>query len=901
MLKPTRLVIAALTVAAAASATAQQSSSVHGATPVARATRASARPSIDGKIDEAVWASATAIREFRQSRPDEGQASAVPTEVRFLFDDDALYVAARLSEPRGKAGIRAPLARRDQLLASNGDNGSFNSLTTDKIAIAIDPYHNHLDEVWFEINPAGVRGDRLNGDASWDPVWEGAAVIGEEGWTAEMRIPYSQLRFSRDSIQTWGLQVFRIADRINEQSMWAFRRRDESGGPAYFGHLEGLVITEQPRQLELLPYVVTGAQYKYTSPSNPYRGTRDMRFNAGADIKYNLTSNLTLDATINPDFGQVEVDPATLNLSAYETFYEEKRPFFVANRGAFGFAGSSCMFCSNFSGLGPFYSRRVGRPPQLNGYVSQTSSFADMPDDATILGAAKITGRTSNGFTIGLMEALAGREEARFVPSAGGIEQTQIVEPLTNYFVGRARKDLRQGATQIGVIGTSTLRQVADDPLIDASLRTSATSAGFDWSHAWSNRRYRWRGGFMASDVRGSQTSILATQTSSAHYFQRPDRDETLLDPTATSMQGWGLYTRVAKENGNWLWEIMENTRSPGYEVNDLAFLDRTDYSQTTANLGYSWTRPTRWYRSMFALAGGIHEFNWDRMVTDYQRQAFWSIEFPNYWNMRTFVIRDAETFQDRLLRGGPAVRGFAYTFGHFQVSTDPRRAAVFDVQIRGSDAEDETQTFNFRPGVAFKPSASVFVQLSPNYQFNENSVQYITRVADPTAPAGFAGSRYVFGYTTSKTVSFETRVNWTMRPDVTLQIFAQPFVAAVDYSAFREFAAPGSNQLVDYGTDMGTVSQDPTTGRYTLDPDAAGPAAPFSFNNPNFTSRSLRGTSVLRWEYRPGSTLFLVWTQQRSGASAFGDYEFSRDARAMLADRPDNVFLVKATYWLGR
>ena len=894
------LLAAALCCAAVLPAGAQQAPYDHTTTPVARAIRVTDRVSIDGRLDEPAWNAATAISQFRQSRPDEGQASALPTEVRFLFDDEALYVAAKLGEPRGKAGIRAPLARRDQLLASNGDNGSFNSLTTDKIAIALDPYHNHLDEVWFEINPAGVRGDRLNGDPSWDPVWEGAAMIGEDGWTAEMRIPYSQLRFSRDSIQTWGLQVIRVADRINEQSMWAFRRRDESGGPAYYGHLDGLVITERPRQIELLPYVVTGAQYKYTPANNPYRGTRDMRFNAGADIKYNLTSNLTLDATINPDFGQVEVDPATLNLSAYETFYEEKRPFFVANRGAFGFSGTSCYFCSNFSSLSPFYSRRVGRPPQMNGYVSSTSVFADAPDDATILGAAKITGRTSNGYTIGLMEALANREQARFVPTAGGVEQTQIVEPLTNYFVGRVRKDLRQGATQIGVIGTSVLRKVDDDALLASALRTGATSAGVDWSHAWSNRRYRWRGGVLATDVRGSQASILSTQLSAAHYYQRPDREEVLLDPTATSLRGWGLYTRVAKENGNWLWEVMENTRSPGYETNDLGFLDRTDYSQTTANLAYSWTRPTKYFRSMFAILGGIHQVNFDGDRTDLEQQAFWSVEFPNYWNLRTFVINSPASYDDRLLRGGPTVKGFGYTFGHFQVSTDPRRAAVFDVQIRGSVAEDSTQSFNLRPGVAFKPSSNVFVQLSPNYQFDENSTQYLLRQPDAT-PGTFFGNRYVFGYVTTKTVSLDTRVNWTMRPDVTLQVFVQPFVAAGDYTAFREFGSIRSNALLDYGKDIGTLTHDLTADEYIVDPDGSGPAAAFTFKNPNFTSRSLRGTSVLRWEYRPGSTLFFVWTQQRSGSSSFGDYAFRRDARAILADRPDNVFLVKATYWLGR
>jgi hypothetical protein len=900
MLKSSRLV-AGLVLSAASVLRAQQPAAHPTPVPSAHASRASERISMDGKLDEAAWAAATPITEFRQVQPDEGKPSTLRTEVRFLFDDEALYVGAKLSDPQGKAGVHAPLARRDQLLDASGDNGSFNSLTTDKIVISLDPYHNHLDEVLFELNPAGVRGDQLNGDPSWDPVWEGAASIDDAGWTAEMRIPYSQLRFSRDSLQVWGLQVVRVADRINEVSTWSFRRKDESSGPAYFGHLDGLVITERPRQLELLPYVVTGAQYQYTSPLNPYRGTRDMRFNAGADIKYNLTSNLTLDGTINPDFGQVEVDPASLNLSAYETFYDEKRPFFVANRSAFSFSGTSCYFCSNFSSLSPFYSRRVGRPPQLNGYVSQTSTYADTPDDATILGAAKITGRTANGYTVGLMEAVADREEARFVATAGGADEVQVVEPLTNYFVGRVRKDLRQGATQIGVIATSAIRKLDDDPLLTSTLRSDATTAGIDWSHAWSNRRYRWRGGFLATDVRGSEAAITATQLSSAHYYQRPDRDEVLFDPTATSLQGYGLYTRLAKENGNWLWEVMENARTPGYETNDLGFLDRTDYAQTTANVARTWTRPTSWYRSMFAIIGGIQQYNLDGVNTDAQRQAYWSIELPNYWNLRNFVIHVPTHYDDRLTRGGPIVKAIGYDFAHLQLSTDARRRAVFDIQVEPSRSPDGTRGLNVTPGVAIKPAANVFVQLSPSYSYSENGQQYLLAQPDANAPAGFDGQRYVFGNVVTKIVSFETRVNWTLRPTVTLQMYAQPFIAAGDYKSFREFAAPRSDVMLDYGTDIGTVFRDPATRGYVVDPDGAGPSPSFTFDDPNFTSRSLRGTSVLRWEYRPGSTLFFVWTQQRAGASSFGNYEFSRDMRAMLSDRPDNVFLVKATYWIGR
>ncbi|HYD52622.1 MAG TPA: DUF5916 domain-containing protein [Gemmatimonadaceae bacterium] len=878
-----------------------QQSSVHGPdVPTTPAVRRDVAVVVDGKLDEAAWARATPVTRFRQSRPTEGAPASLATEVRFLFDDQALYVGARMAEPLGAAGIRAPLARRDQLLAANGNNGSFNSLTTDKLAIALDPYLNHLDEVLFEVNPAGVKGDQLNGDPSWDPVWDAATQVTADGWTAEMRIPYSQLRFGRDSVQTWGLQVRRYVDRLNELAMWSFRRNDEAGGPAYYGHLEGLAITRQPRQLELLPYVVSGAQYKYVDPRNPYRETRDMRLNVGADVKYNLTSNLTLDATFNPDFGQVEVDPAVLNLSAYEVFYDEKRPFFVANSGAFGFGGASCMFCSNFSGPGVFYSRRIGRPPQLNGYVSGSSAFADAPEDATILGAAKITGRTSNGYTLGILNAVASRETARFRTSPDAIESAQVVEPLTNYFVGRVRKDLRAGATQVGVIATSTLRALDGDSLLESALRSRATVGGLDWSHAWSRRRYRWRGALVASDVRGSEQALLATQLSSTHFYQRTDRAAALLDSSATSMQGWGLYTRLAKENGNWLWEIMENVRSPGYETNDLSILDRTDYAQTTANLAYSWTTPTRWYRSMYALVGGIYQRNWDGVTTDFQRQAYYQIEFPNFWRIRSFVIRDATTDDDRLTRGGPTVKVSGYDFGHFQVSTDPRRFAVFDVQLRGTRGFDDTRAFNVRPGVAVKPASNVFVQFSPSYNYSENATQYLRRQADPTATA-FGGTRYLFGHVTTRTVSLETRVNWTMRPTVALQMYVQPFFASGDYASIREFAAPRSEALREYGRDIGTVSRDTSARRYTLDPDGTGPAAAFSFNDPNFTNRSLRGTAVLRWEYRPGSTLFFVWTQQRAGSSGHGDYDFGRDSRALLGDRPDNVFLVKATYWLGR
>ncbi|MFL5560172.1 MAG: DUF5916 domain-containing protein [Gemmatimonadaceae bacterium] len=891
-----------------------QNASVHPvAPPVATAARRTGPITIDGRLDEAAWANATPVTEFRQAQPNEGAPASLPTEVRILFDDEALYVGARMTDPTGRAGIRAPLARRDQLLAADGNNGSFNSLTTDKIAIVLDPYHNHLDEVWFEINPAGVRGESFSGDDSWDPVWEGASHVDAKGWTAEMRIPYSQLRFSRDSIQTWGMQLWRYADRLNEQDMWSFRKRNESGGAPFFGHLQGLVIVDRPRQLELLPYVVSKGTFKYSAPGDPYHTNHDLGVNAGADLKYLLTSNLTLDATFNPDFGQVEVDPASLNLSAFETYYDEKRPFFVAGRSAFSFGGMSCYFCSNTSGLGLFYSRRIGRPPQLSDYVAQRAGdngFADTPDQATILGAAKITGRTNAGYTIGLLDAVANKESSHYIVAPGTPELTQQVEPLTNYFVGRVKKEYRQGATTVGVALTSTIRRLGGDSVLTDRLHDQATALGIDWSHSWDRRNYRWRGSIVGSGVSGSPVAIAATERSSAHYFQRPDRDvssdglfTTRYDTTATSLRGYGFYTRLAKENGNWLWETAQNWRSPGFEVNDLSFLDRADYKWMNANIGRQYTTPTRYYRNIFTIVGGQQQFNFDGLRTDEQAQAYYGMELPNYWNVRSFVIHRWATDDDRLTRGGPTVMRNGYNFGHLQLSTDARQRAVFDVTFEGARGVGvPTHTFTFAPGIALKPAASVFIQLSPGYTADDDVAQYVTTVSDPTATA-FGGKRYVFAYIRTKTVSFDTRVNWTLKPDLTLQLYAQPFFASGDYSGFREFAAPRTLRKLEYGRDIGSIVAVP--GGYEIDPDSTatsnGPARRFTIGNPNFSYRSLRGTVVLRWEYRPGSTMFFVWTQQRQGSFSDGDYRFGRDYSALFRDRPDNVFLVKATWWIGR
>ena len=568
--------------AAATSTAAPVTKSQSDPRPSVAATRRGNPVAIDGRLTESAWSAATPITEFHQQTPDEGRAPSERTEVRILFDANAVYVGARMYDAAGPDAVRKLLVRRDQLLDDNA---------SDKIALVLDPYHDRQTHVWFELNPLGVKGDHLNGDASFDPVWEGAANIDSLGWTAEFRIPLSQLRFPRDSVQTWGFQIWRTLARRNESDMWAFWRNNESGGPGYFGTITGLALAQQPRQLELMPYVVSKSRFELPRDGDPFRDTRETSARVGGDLKYNITSSFTLDATVNPDFGQVEVDPAVVNLSDFETTFQEKRPFFVANSSVFSFGGLSCFFCSNVSSLNVFYSRRIGRKPQLADFTSGQAEYVDVPDASTILGAAKITGRTRNGLELAVLEALTNKVTARYVSSPGDPTLEREVEPMTNYFVGRVRQNLRKGDTRVGMITTLTNRFMSDSAE-RSLLRSNAQLVGTDIQHFWSKRTYSFWGQLAVTNVAGDTAAMRRTQRASAHYFHRPDRQstsdglfDTRYDPTRTSLRGYGFYGRLAKESGDWLWETAQNWRSPGFEVNDIAALGRTDYKWMQASV----------------------------------------------------------------------------------------------------------------------------------------------------------------------------------------------------------------------------------------------------------------------------------------------------------------------------
>jgi hypothetical protein len=873
--------------------------------PSAHAAKRSGDISIDGKIDEAAWAAATPIGELTQSYPNEGKAPSEKTEIRILYDESAIYIAARMFDSMGPKGVKAVLTRRDALL--NGGN-----LTSDNIAFVFDTFRDKNSRNWFQLNPLGVKGDHKDGDTSYDPVWEGASHIDSLGWTAEFRIPYSQLRFSRATEQIWGMQVWRTTDRLNEQDMWAFWRSNEYGGPAYFGTVDGITVASQPRQIEIVPYVTSRATMERVASNDPYHSDRQGLARAGGDAKLNITSNLTLDATVNPDFGQVEVDPASVNLSVFETTFSEKRPFFVSNSQYFSNGGFSCYFCDNVSSLNLIYTRRIGRSPQLAGLVGSRAQFMDATDATSILGAAKITGRTAGGLTVGLLDAVTNRETARYRLPGDATDLSQEVEPLANYFIGRVRKDFRGGSTRIGAISTLVNRSLSNDDEVQR-LRSRAGAVGFDIDHHWSNRAYVFNLQTALTNIAGDTAAIRRAQQSSARYYQRVGRGETTdgifdtkFDPTRTTLSGYGVYARLAKETGNWLFEGIENWRSPGFEANDMGVLSRSDYKWMVANAVRQWTTPGKFYRNLWTSLGAQQQLNYEGDHTDIDYHANVSATMPNFWNVGIFDVYHPSTYDERLTRGGPTVLHYGYQLVGANFSSDSRKPIVYGMSYNLSTPVDNSEGGRtaYYPYVTLKPSSSTSLTLSPSWDHDFTAQQFVTSFTDTKAPAGFGNTRYVFGRLEQKTFSMDTRLNTTFTPNLTLELFAQPFLASGHYTSFKEFAKPHSGQMTYYGRDNGSTIATANTANgttYTVDPDGNGAAAPFSFGTPDFNFRSLRGTAVVRYEYRPGSTLFFVWTQQRDGSAEFGDFDFGRDRSALFRDRPTNIFQVKATYWLGR
>ena len=857
---------------------------------------------LDGRLDEPIWQQAPAATDLRQAQPRAGEPATQRTEVRFTYDDAAIYVGARMYDDSGARGVRTRLARRDA------------DISTDYIQVIFDTYHDHIGRLFFLVNPSGVLQDANGlgggGDPSWDPVWVAKTNIDSLGWTAEMRIPFSQLRYPNTSDeQTWGLQIWRQENRLNELSMWSYWAPDESGGPARFGHLRGLVIRKAPGRAEVMPYVLGQSTRAPGDAADPFYDPTAMDGRVGGDAILRVTSNLTLNATINPDFGQVEVDPQVVNLSQYETFLQEKRPFFVEGAGYFGLGGLNCYFCSNVSSLSMLNTRRIGRAPQVSPWrsgVTPPVEYADPPPTSAILGAGKLTGRTPSGWSLGVLEAVTKHERAP-VQMSDGTEGTFTVEPLTNYFTTRLAKDLRGGATQVKAMATSVYRNL-DDPYVASRLSEHSEAGGVSLDSWWHKRTYRLMAQFAASNVHGDTAAMRRIRFGSAHYFQRPDRPDTA-DARAprTGMSGLGGYARVSKESGHWLWEASTNFRTPAFNNNDMTFFNRADYVWMGANLFPQWTKATSWFRQLYLIGGAQQQYNFEGDMTDRQVHAFAQMQTLFYWWLTTFWIHRPEVFDDRQTRGGPVVKrpGIDYLYAGF--NTDQRKKLSAQVNVdRGCNTEGDCD-HSIGVALQFQPRTNVALSLGPSLAHQETGFQFVDSYSDPT-DVSFYGRRYLFARLEQQTIAMDTRLNWTFSPALTLELYLQPLIASGQYSRYNVYAAPRTAQRLEYGRDFGTVvvtpSSDPehVAASITVDADTLGGGAPsYTFPDPTFTLRSLRGNAVLRWEYRPGSTLYLVWTHTSQVPDlARGSIDFNEDASALFHGPSENIFLVKVSYWIG-
>jgi hypothetical protein len=841
---------------------------------------------LDGRLDEAVWQGAGA-GDFRQVEPRDGDPASERTEVWVAHDEAALYVAARLHD--GEPGaVVGRLARRDAETSS------------DLFDVAIDSYHDHRTVFRFGVNPAGVRTDGVTAndtdlaDASWDPVWDVGTRADSAGWTVEMRIPFSQLHFAGGREATWGINFTRFIQRRGETVRWSWAPNSEPGYASHFGHLTGLGDVPAPRHLELTPYLVARGDYDSAAdPRDPFDPGRLHRASAGLDLKYGVTSDLTLVATVNPDFGQVEADPAEVNLSVFESFFEERRPFFVegANILQFGVGASGSVFGAPQL----FYSRRIGRAPSRS--VSLPDAWVEEPEATTILGAAKLTGQT-HGWSVGVLSALTAREEAR-VQLADGDRTRTPVEPLGHYGVLSLRRNFRGGRSGVGVMATSVQRERLPEEL--AFLRRSAHTAGVDFFHRFAGQRYSVGGTASGSWVAGDTLAMLLAQRSSARYFQRPDQDYVSVDSAARGLGGWALSLTGGKVAGAWTWGSDLFAYSPGFEINDAGFQNSADRLFHGVRLTHRWLRPTRWFRSASASLNGSQQWNFGgtRIARGLFPSA--SVQLHNQWSVYASGNVAFASLNDRVTRGGPLVLVPQQWTLSTTVVSDPRGAVTGSLSADVTENRSGGYSRGLSADVTFRPTTAATISLAPSLRRLHSAAGYVGERADPTATATY-GRRYLFGALDQELWDLTVRADWALTPSATLQLHAQPFVSTADYYGHREFVAPGEFRFRDFGRDgQSTIAYDAERDRYTADPDGAGPAAPLSFADPSFRLRSLRTNLVLRWEYRPGSIVYLTWAHGRSTMLDDALFRPTRELGDLLGDEQRNRVTVKMSYWLSR
>ena len=826
---------------------------------------------IDGRLDDAAWRNAVPITDFRQREPMEGASPSDPIEVWLAYDDDALYVGARMSS---SIPLQAPMGRRDE-----GEQSEY-------FGVYLDTYLDRRTAYVFGVTAAGVRLDTYhprdqtwNDDPSFDPVWRARTSTDAQGWTAELWIPFAQLRFTDRSPQVWGFNIRRWVPSRNEDVYWQLIARTDDRLASRFGDLHGIDGIRPSRRIELMPYVASSSHLiGVREDGDPFTSGANAAGRIGMDAKIGIGSNLTLEATVNPDFGQVEADPAEVNLSAFETFFTERRPFFV--EGINLLQGP----VNNF-----FYSRRIGASP----VGRADADFVDFPAQSSILGAAKLTGRLESGLSIGVLGALTAEERARtfdFPYTFGRVR----VAPQTAYGVARLQQELGQEGSTAAVMITGMHRDLtAGDPIGILSTSNAFTVSG-DSQLRLRDGDYELESYAGYSRVDGSAAAVDRVQRGSARYLQRPDADYVVYDPTRTSLSGGKFGATFSRENADhWTWEIGTDIESPEFETNDMGRLNQGDGIVGQGQIQYEQTTPNRFLRDYTIFVDTRNEWNFGGERQQAQLSPGARLTWPNFWETELGAEFRGRTQNQRLTRGGPLMQQPRSWNADIEVSNSEAAATRGQLGVGYGRDEDGGLTFNLESEFTMQPAPQLQLSISPEYSREVSTQQYLTALAGGTG-ATF-GRRYVFAHIDQSEYSTQFRMNYTFKPDLTLDFYGEPFSASGSYGNIGELVAARTRAMRLYGTEGTTIATLADGNRRVTDGAQA-----FTLRNSDFNVQSFRSNLVLRWEWRAGSTLYLVWQQDRESEIYRPFRTSAGDMFGSLGQDGDNFFAVKMTYWFS-
>ncbi|MGK9476903.1 DUF5916 domain-containing protein [Melioribacter sp. OK-6-Me] len=839
---------------------------------------------LDGKIIEQIW-QYLPIDNFTQRDPNEGMPASERTEVWIAYDDEYLYIAAKLYDSHPEL-IDASLTRKD------------NYILSDWFGFYVDPYNDKKSGFFFAVNAGGsvIDGILFNDswdDDTWDGIWEAKTSIEDFGWSVEIKIPFSQLRFKEENKMKWGVNFAREIKRKNERSYFVMVPKNESGFVSHFATLEGINGIKATQKIEVLPYLLQKTQFLVHDAGDPFYKSNQFKTYAGADIKLGIGSNLNMNLTINPDFGQVEVDPAVINLSAFESYFREKRPFFVegADLFYFGIGGSNSNWNFNFGWPELFYSRRIGKTP--TGNLPDEYDYADFPGETRILGAAKISGKINQSTTIGAISALTERTFAK-IYSQNNISEYEV-EPLTHYGVLRLKREFNEGKQSLGLMFTSVNRDLHDNDLKELLSRQAYTIGLDGWSFLDDDKQYVLSGAFAGSYIEGTKEFLINLQERPHRYFQRPDASFSRLDSTRTSLAGYFGRLMLNKQHGNFYFNMALGAASPGFEFNDLGFQWLADRLNGHVVIGYRWYEPAKIFREKFIYAAHSRSFDYDGNLLNNFLWFRSGGTFHNYHNIRISGHYSFEKYTKTLTRGGPLAIDPANYSVDISFGTDNRNKIAFDFDYEYSANDAGSNSIELQLEIDWKPTSQINLIFEPEYKFGYETRQWIDAFDDPTATATY-NKRYVFGKIKQDVLSANIRLNWTFTPTLSLQLYLQPFLAVGKYSEFKELAQPGTDNFINYTH----FRYDSAENIYYIDPDGEGDAEEISFENPDFNYKSLRGNAVLRWEFVPGSIFYFVWSHNQTNYDYAGNFDFSRDIKSLWKSTGDDIFLVKFSYWIN-